>query len=95
MKTLEENAEKAQAIQDKRIAKGKRYIRKQNMIALCIDNGVCPQCGGKLRALGRIYKYGLFKQNEFYSADVDIICTKCNYQYKGYPCEDLAYKVEY
>ena len=95
IEVLKQNASKAQKMEDSlvKISKHDAYIRE--LISKCILYGVCPDCGGGLKATGHVYYYGLFKRKKYYSHDVDISCSDCDYYNGDYPVEGITFKVEY
>ena len=92
---LRENALKAQKIEDKRKSEHDDYMELLNLKSTCVNNGICPNCGNNLTATSSALYYGMFKRKKFYSDDVGINCTKCDFMEKSWPVEDLCFKVHY
>lgn len=92
---LKENFLRAKKIEDERNAKIKIKREIESMRDVCIENGICPDCGGKLRAIGNTFSYGLFKREIFYRSDVRVECTECLFLERSYPIEGINYDVDY
>ena len=92
---LKKNAARAQKIEDKRVCKHKEFARLEKLKGVCIDNGICPNCGGEITATSPVIHYGLFNHKKFNSSNVYIKCRNCGFFERSWPIEAIHFEIIY
>ena len=81
--------------EDKRVCKHKEFARLEKLKGVCIDNGICPNCGGEITATSPVIHYGLFNHKKFNSSNVYIKCRNCGFFERSWPIEAIHFEIIY